>query len=254
VKVFGRRRRGRHAEDNRVNETDERDDALDDTGLDPDAERTEPVTTGPWDAADEPDDGIERIDLGGLRVPTLAGVEVRMEADQAGGVSSVQLVAGQSAVQIGAFAAPRSGGIWDEVRAEILEGIVGEGGTGVDVPGDLGIELQANVSTEEGEQPMRFVGVDGPRWLLRAVYSGGAAADPDTDPVLAASVRGTVVARGDEAMPVRDPLPLQLPEEIVERQAEQQAEAEAAQQADGRQAGGRRRKRPARGPEITETR
>jgi hypothetical protein len=248
--VFGRRRRGRHAEDNLETRTDAPEETELDT--DSDAERTEPVTSGPWDEADVPDDGVERLDLGGLRVPTLPGVEVRMEADQSGGVSSVLLVAGQSAVQLGAFAAPRSGGIWDDVRAEMLEGIVGAGGTGVEVPGDLGVELQANVRTEEGEQPMRFVGVDGPRWLLRAVYSGNAAADPSADPVLADSVRGTVVVRGDSPMPVRDPLPLQLPEEIVERQAAQQAEAAA--QADGRPTGGRRRKRPARGPEITELR
>lgn len=247
--MFGRRRRGRHAEDNR---SPVEDDAGYDVETDAGAERTEPVTTGPWDGADVPDDGVERLDLGGLRVPTLPGVEVRMDADPTGGVSSVMLVAGQSAVQINAFAAPRSGGIWDDVRAEILEGIVGEGGTGVDVPGDLGVELQANVRTEEGEQPMRFLGVDGPRWLLRAVFSGGAGADPAVDPVLADSVRGTVVVRGDSPMPVRDPLPLQLPEAIVEQQ--QAAQQAAAAEADGRTTGSRRRKRPARGPEITETR
>jgi len=173
---------------------------------------------GPWDATEAPEDDVPRLDLGGLRVPTPPDVEVRLEADAEGQVAAVVLVHGTSAVQLGAFAAPRSEGIWDEVRGEILAGIVQEGGRGEHVPGPHGTELRAAVRTPDGEQHLRFVGVDGPRWLLRAVYSGPAARDGDAAPVLTGAVEDVVVVRGAEAMPVRDPLPLRLPREVVEQQ------------------------------------
>jgi hypothetical protein len=68
--------------------------------------------------------------------------------------------------------------------------------------------------TPEGEQvtqPVRFVGIDGPRWFLRAVFLGRAAVEPDPEDVLHQLVRETIVVRGASAMAPRDPLPLTLP-------------------------------------------
>jgi hypothetical protein len=194
---------------------------------------------GPWDVAEAPDDDVARLDLGALQVPTLPDVEVRVEADQSGDVSAVLLVHGASGVQLGAFAAPRTEGIWPEVRAEIGEGIVAEGGSILETEGEFGTELHATVKTPDGDQPVRFVGVNGPRWFLRAVFTGAAAADPEAEQVLTESLRNVVVVRGGDPMPVRDPLPLRLPREIVEQQAE--PERKGVQP-------------PKRGPEITEVR
>jgi hypothetical protein len=88
------------------------------------------------------------------------------------------------------------------------------------------------------------VGVDGPRWFLRAMVQGRAAVDPSADADLLAAFADIVVDRGADAMAVRDPLPLRLPKDI-QQQVEQHAEAEA--------------QKPTldlleRGPEITETR
>lgn len=236
--MFGRLRRkaGRHAADDRL-ESPSGDDGADDLGegstaevdaevdVDLDSEAGEDTDGtaaepggGPWDAGSAPEDDVPRLDLGGLRVPTPPDVEVRLEADAGGQVAAVVLVAGNCALQLGAFAAPRSEGIWDEVRDEILDGIVEEGGRGERVPGDLGDELRAAVRTPDGEQHLRFVGVDGPRWFLRAVFSGPAATDPAAAPVLVAALHDVVVVRGTEAMPVRDPLPLRLPREVLEQQ------------------------------------
>jgi len=201
---------------------------------------------GPWDVTEAPDDDVARIDLGALQVPTLADVEVRVEADEKGEVAAVLLVHGQSGVQLGAFAAPRSEGIWPEVMSEIGEGIVGEGGTILTQEGEFGTELHARVPTPEGKQPVRFVGVDGPRWFLRAVFTGAAATDPDAERVLVDSVRQVIVVRGNDPMPVRDPLPLRLPREVVEQQVEQQDEPSQAERP--------KVKPPRRGPEITEVR
>ena len=68
--------------------------------------------------------------------------------------------------------------------------------------------------TPEGQQvtqPVRFVGIDGPRWFLRAVFLGRAAVEPDPEDALHQLVRQTIVVRGASAMAPRDPLPLTLP-------------------------------------------
>lgn len=203
---------------------------------------------GPWDATEEPEDEITRVDLGALKVPTLDDVEVRVEADPSGSVAGVLLVHGRSGVQLGAFAAPRTDTIWDEVRAEIADGVIGAGGTTHETDGEFGVELSARVPGDDGLQPVRFVGVDGPRWFIRAVFTGAAALDRGADEVLTESLRQVVVVRGTDPMPVRDPLPLRLPKEVVEQHGDPQPEEEPAEVERPRI------NLPKRGPEITEVR
>lgn len=205
----------------------DRDEADDDED---DADR------GPYDIDDAPDDGLERLDLGSLKIPALPGVEVQIQANEQGEIAAVALIAGPSAVQVGAFAAPRSEGIWDEVRAELREGVESEGGTVTEKHGTYGPELVGRVTTPEGPQQVRFVGIDRPRWFLRAVFHGEAAANPAAAPELIDCLGKIVVERGGEAMPVRDPLPLQLPPEAVEQQ---QAAEEADDADDGPDGSGR---------------
>ncbi len=200
---------------------------------------------GPYDSEEAPEDELPRIDLGALRVPLVEGLEVRLDMDeQTGTPAQLVLVDGESMLQLGVFAAPRSSGIWDEVRAEISESLVGAGGTSDEVEGPLGTELAATIPTgNPGEfAPARFVGVDRPRWFLRGLLSGPAAIDRAAAARLELVLIGTVVVRGKDAMPIRDPLPLRLPPEaaaMVEEQAE--AGAPALEQLDP-------------GPTITETR
>jgi hypothetical protein len=192
---------------------------------------------GPYDIDDAPDDGLERLDLGSLKIPALPGVEVQIQANEQGEIAAVALIAGPSAVQVGAFAAPRTEGIWDEVRAELREGVESEGGTVTEKRGTYGPELVGRITAPEGPQQVRFVGIDRPRWFLRAVFHGEAAADPAAAPELLDCLGKIVVERGGEAMPVRDPLPLRLPPEAVEQQqaaAEQAADADDGPDGSGR--------------------
>ncbi|GAA3382427.1 DUF3710 domain-containing protein [Cryptosporangium minutisporangium] len=216
-----RRRRGRHAA------TGREEDGLETTGTESEDSVDGEAGTGPWDADEAPADDVQRVDLGALRVPTLSDVELRVEADQQGQVASVVLTDGTSALELAAFAAPRTEGIWDDVRGELEAGIRGDGGVVEHEHGEFGPELRATVKVPDGsKQLLRFVGVDGPRWFLRATFTGAAAADPASGPQLAESVRQTVVVRGTDPMPVRDPLPLRLPREVVEQASAQQASAE----------------------------
>lgn len=191
---------------------------------------TEP-TTGPFDEADAPDDELERLDLGALRIPVIAGVEVRVDVGPDQQVIAATLSYGGSEAQIGVFAAPRTAGIWDEIRKEIRGSIGQQGGTAEDGKGRFGKELTGRVPVQGGFQGVRFIGVDGPRWFLRGLFTGAAATDPAKASVLEDAVRNIVVVRGSSPMPVRDPLPLTLPKEIAE-QAEDARGAHAAPEPD----------------------
>ncbi len=202
---------------------------------------------GPWDEADAPPDDVNRIDLGGLRVPVPPDTEVRVDVSPEGEVVAATLVRGASAMQVNVFAAPRKAGIWDEVRAEIADTLREGGGKAVDVQGPFGTELHAAVPTEVAGQgkvlaPARFLGVDGPRWFLRALLTGPAAVDAAEAAPMLSALRLCVVVRGSEAMAVRDPLPLRLPKEVTAAAASAGSTAPPPLTA------------PERGPEITETR
>ncbi len=180
---------------------------------------------GPWDQSYAPDD-MQRLDLGSLLIPAVDGVEVRVQANPDGAVEQVVLVDGESALQLGVFAAPRTAGIWDEVRTEIAQAMTSDGVGPREIEGPYGVELAARVNTPEGPADVRFVGVDGPRWMVRALFQGAAAADPTREGRLGEVLTGLVVVRDDEARPVREALPLRLPKEMTEQAAQEQAEQE----------------------------
>ena len=219
----GRGSGGRHhkADDSRRAERRGRS-SPDEFDLAPEADEAdlEATETGPYDIADAPD-GVDRLDLGSLQIPSVDGVEVRVQASQEGAVQQVVLVHGASALQLGVFAAPRTSGIWNDVRAEIRKSLFDDGVAAEEVPGEFGTELRARVRTPDGLTDIRFVGIDGPRWMVRAVYQGPAAVDPEAAGPLAVCLHGLVVDRGKEAMPVREALPLRLPREAAERAAAQ---------------------------------
>ena len=81
------------------------------------------IERGPWDAGSvDGDEGY--LKLGAIWVPAIEGLMLTFEMDQAQSeVTAVQVVRGDSTIQLQAFAAPRTAGLWDEIRAEIAEGI-----------------------------------------------------------------------------------------------------------------------------------
>ena len=206
---------------------------------------------GPWDVDDAPEDGQQRLDLGGMRVPVPPSTEVRVDVNGQGEVVAATLVHQGSSMQVNAFAAPKRSGIWDEVRAEITASLVGSGGQAKDVPGPYGPELFAAVPVQGGgAAPARFIGVDGPRWFLRALLTGPAAQSRAVAAPLEQALKQVVVVRGSEAMAVRDPLPLHLPREVAEQAAAAAEDSAAEDSADEVPD----LTMPERGPEITEVR
>ncbi|WP_399129931.1 DUF3710 domain-containing protein [Actinacidiphila sp. ITFR-21] len=212
-----------------------------------------PRPDGPWDASEIQEPGEGRVDLGGLFVPGVDGMELRVEV--AGeSIVAATVVLRDSAVQLQGFAAPRSEGIWGEVREEIASGITQQGGIVDEVEGPLGWELRAQVPVRlpdgtNGVQLVRFVGCDGPRWFLRGVISGQGAVQPAAAGVLESIFRDTVVVRGDAPMAPRDPIVLKLPNDaqMVPDGGAPAEQAEPSKFGDGIDP-------LRRGPEITELR
>ncbi len=172
---------------------------------------------GPYDVSEAPDDKQERVDLGALRIPAIAGVEIQVEAGPQGQIQQIQLSHGGSRLQIGAFAAPRSEGIWDEVRESLRSALAAGGARPEEIDGEYGLELRARVREGSGTTDIRHVGIDGPRWFVHGVYLGAAAIDPGRAGPLQEVLRGLVVDRGSEARPVSEALPLRLPLEAAEQ-------------------------------------
>jgi len=175
---------------------------------------------GPYDSSEVDAADLEaedRIDLGALVVTGMPGMELGLQVDeQSGVVQAVLLMLDDSALELRAFAAPKTAGIWDEVRQEIAAEAARMGGTATETDGPFGTELVLVVPVEDPEgqvfsQTSRVIGVDGPRWLLRGTILGRAAVEPDAAEPMEATLRNVVVVRGNEPMAVRESLPLQLP-------------------------------------------
>jgi Protein of unknown function (DUF3710) len=234
-----------------IDEASEPQDAADDeptateeTDLATDLETLDDVDwriSGPYDVTEvdsiESTEESSKVDLGSLILTAVPGSELRLQvAEETGEIVSAMLVietiveppasanqktqAYSSALELGAYAAPRSGGLWAELRDEISRSATEAGGTASLGEGPFGVELRRLIPVttpdgEEGYQPSRMWVAEGPRWLLRGIVYGQAAIEDDADsPVVAdvlAAFRQVIVRRGDEAMAPGDLLPLTMP-------------------------------------------
>lgn len=254
--IFRRRSATPHAEPAGTEPTALADDP---TGASEDAGSAEVFdrSSGPFDASEAVEDE-GHLDLGSLRIVGMDGMQLRLEIDQEQQqVIGATVVLTESALQLQAFAAPRSGGLWAEIRDEIAASVVSRGGTAETAPGPVGQELRTRMPSQDANgrtvfAPARFLGVDGPRWFLRGVLTGRSAIEDEAAGPLIDVFRSAVVVRGSDPMAPRELLPLTLP---------QVPGADGADGAAGA-AGGEAGEEPAprtldpfeRGPEITEVR
>ena len=145
------------------------------------------------------------MDLGALLIAPAEGLQLRLEVEEATQrVVAVTMDLNGSSLQLQAFAAPRSEGLWDEIREQIGQSVGSQGGQVEEVQGGFGTELLAKLPAggadgSHGYRVARFIGVDGPRWFLRGVFGGEAAVDRDA----AAGLESAVPA--DRGGPRREP-------------------------------------------------
>jgi Protein of unknown function (DUF3710) len=189
---------------------------------------------GPFDLDDFDDPSTAaggRLDLGSVLIPMPEAGQVQVELNEVGAPSAVWVVTPNGRFTIAAYAAPKTAGLWREVAAELADSLRKDVAKVTIEDGPWGREVVGEAKTEQGQSPgiVRFIGVDGYRWMIRCVANG----PQDRIVTLAAEARNaladTVVRRGETPMPVRAPLQVQLPEPMA---AQLRAAAEqAAQQA-----------------------
>jgi hypothetical protein len=195
---------------------------------------------GPFDIDDFDDPAtaaLARLDLGSVLTPMPEGGQVSVEVSEAGVPTAVWMMTPNGRFTIAAYAAPKTAGLWREVATELAESLRKDVAKVTIEDGPWGREV-VGVAADQGQGAgvVRFIGVDGFRWMIRCVVNGPqeniAALADEARKALA----DTVVRRGDTPLPVRTPLPVQLPEPM---QAQLQAAAEqaAAQAQQARQAG-----------------
>lgn len=207
--MFGRRRQGQDARSEAPGSTDRESTTAD-----------QAVPAGPHGRPDGPWDRSERepserhVDLGSLLVRARLGIDLRLPKDGDRPSRAVVLLTADSGLELRAFAAPRSGGLWEEIRPELADNARERGGEVQEREGPYGTELLVRLpaTTPDGEpgiQPSRILAVEGPRWMLRATFLGQAGLEPSDDGILAESLRDTIVDRGAEPRGAREPLPLE---------------------------------------------
>lgn len=153
------------------------------------------------------------VDLGGVKILPRPELQLRLEVEEGSKrVVAVGLDYAGSTLQVQPFAAPRTSGLWHEIRGQITEQINKQGGTIAEQDGVFGPELLAEIPVAGAEPRFaRFVGVDGPRWFLRGVIAGPAATDAEAGARMEELFRSIVVVRGNTPMPPRDLIPLHMP-------------------------------------------
>ncbi|WP_067540971.1 DUF3710 domain-containing protein [Nocardia crassostreae] len=173
----------------------------------------------------------QRLDLGSVILPVPPGGQLQVEMTPEGAPQAVHLATQHGRITVAAYAAPKTAGQWRSVAMDLADTLRKDGATVSVQNGPWGRELHA---VTEGAD-LRFIGVDGYRWMVRLVAAGPSGAADDGQPLVAAAraiLGETVVRRGDEPLPVREPLPVVLPQELADQlAAAHQQQLQAQQQA-----------------------
>jgi hypothetical protein len=193
---------------------------------------------GPFDIDDFDDPSVAtvgRLDLGSVLIPLPEAGQVQVELTQQGVPSAVWVMTSNGRFTIAAYAAPKTTSLWRDVAAELADSLRKDVAHVSVQDGPWGREIVGSPpSGEQGQAGVvRFIGIDGYRWMIRCVVNG----PQDNVDALADEARNaladTVVRRGDTPLPVRTPLPVELPEPMANQlraAAEQAAAQQAAQQ------------------------
>lgn len=172
------------------------------------------ATAGPFDVAEV---GVltPYLDFGSIRLSPRPDMQIRADVDEnTKRVIALTVEINKHRMQLQAFAASKSEGLWGQTMDALKTGIESQSGSATVADGALGKELHAEVPVMVGDaRQLRnsiFIGCDGPKWFLRGVISA-VEMSQDGYGELINVFRATVVSRGDLPMPPGDLLPLRLP-------------------------------------------
>lgn len=187
--------------------------------------------TGPFDIDDAKPEQFDfsdfakaSLNLGSLLLPIPHEGDVQVEMGPQG-PTMLHIATAYGRITPVAFAAPTSGGQWEQSAAEIKEGLINDGLAAEIEQGPWGTEIVGTA----GDMQMRILGTDGKRWMLRMTASGPTQHAEKLAEIARGILARCFVARGDNPMPAGQPLPVTLPAAMAEqiRQAYQQQVAAA---------------------------
>ena len=168
------------SEDTDVVDEEPRDSDVADNNDDDDEPQKEAprdrVKNGPWDESEDAGQA-NRIDLGSLRIPVIDGMQVQLEAqEENGSILAVSLIHKGGALRVQAMAAPKTEGLWAQVRKQVSASVTAAGGTAKEVFTDMGYGLSAVIPHKIDDdhvtvQNHEYMGVDGPRWFLMGIIA-----------------------------------------------------------------------------------
>ena len=120
----------------------------------------------------------EYLDLGAYYLPFLQHIELRIKASPPPvAVLGSTTTYYNSSLEVEAYAAPKTMGLWEDWREDFLAA----NPKAKAVDGVFGTEIPSagrGVRRQDGAHPHRRRGR--PRWMLRGIFSGTAASDPDS--------------------------------------------------------------------------
>ena len=181
---------------------------------------------GPIDFGPELDTS-SMLNLGAVFLPNIPGLEVHLDLDPRSGVGkSVSLHLNMTIAEVQIFAAATNEDLWSSMRDAITSGLQEQKVDCTVEMGRFGTEIHAVMPTVDLDgnvhvQPVRFVGVRGSRWLVRAVISGdGALLGVKHNDVAVAEIDDVIskliINRGEEPLPPGERLALRSPSEPSE--------------------------------------
>jgi hypothetical protein len=153
------------------------------------------------------------IDFGAIQLPLRDDVVYKLEVEEATSkIVALTVEHNGSALQLQAFSAPASDGVWHEIRSSLEQSILAQNGRTEQVVGPLGPELNAQIpNVDGGFRLAKFIGVDGPKWFLRGVISGLALGHVLSMSHVIDIFRSVAVVRGSQPMPPKELLELVAP-------------------------------------------
>lgn len=162
------------------------------------------------------------VDMGAILFPARPGMQLRTQvADDGTTVLQILVVLGDSGIQMSVAAAPRSGGVWDELRDEIRAGFEKQGAKVADIRTRYGNELLVDMpmTMPDGRTAtsrMRVLGREGDRWFARIDIIGPAAADAESGLEIEKVIDRIVVRRDEHPRTRLELLPVHLPAGVKE--------------------------------------
>src|ERR1700738_3575127 len=130
----------------------------------------DPDVDGPFDIDDfdDPEQAeVARLNLGSVLIPVPETGQLQVELTETGVPSAVWVVTPNGRFTIAAYAAPKTGSLWREAAGERAVSLRKDSAQVSIKDGPWGREV---VGTASGV--VRFIGVDGYRWMIRCVVNG----------------------------------------------------------------------------------